>query len=98
MPSHAMLVQLSPQTLQVRKPCGPRYPELTADPRSFILAGTGTKSLWAELCTHDTHPSLSARGWSAGGASSRTIKTNSHAVLSMQTIRDCIIAIFIIAD
>lgn len=84
--------------MQVGEPRGPGRPELTAAPKSFIPTGTGTKSLWAELCAHDTHPNLGPRGWSAGGASSRTIKANSNTVLSVQIIRDCIVAIFVIAD
>lgn len=42
------------QTWQVGEPRGPRYPELTAAPKSFIPAGAGTESLWAELCAPDT--------------------------------------------
>lgn len=89
---------LSLQTWQVGEPRGPRYPELTATPKSFIPAGAGTESLRAELCAPDTHPCLGPRGWSARGACSRAIKANSHTILSVQVIRDCIIAIFHIED
>lgn len=97
-PSCAVSGRPSPQTLRVGEPRGPGRPELTAAPKAFIATGTGTKSLWAELCAHDTHPNLGPRGWSAGGASSRTVKANSDTVLSVQIIRDCIVAIFVIAD